>query len=710
MWYGAAYYPEHWPEERWAADARLMKLAGFNVVRLGEFAWCRMEPEADRFEFDWLDRAIDALSGEGIRVLLGTPTAGPPSWLVNAPSPHLDCRMVYEDGARWQFGGRSLCCVNHPRFIERSVRIADAMGQRYARHPAVMGWQLDNELGMYGVRCRCLHCVAKFRRWLRNKYGDIAELNRRLGTVFGGGEFRGFDDVPLPNMSQDLHNPGLLLDSQRFFSESNADYLAAQARALRAAGADQPITHNVCHMFGGGRRLDEHLLFEALDVAGWDCYPQQFAVDPAPATLGLLHAVTRGFKDRPYWMLEQQSGAPFGMPADDPRRIRLWAWQSLAHGAEMILFFRWRTCRFGGEQYWRGILDHSGAPNPRYEAIAGIGRQLRELEGRLDGLRHTSRAAILLDYESCESFALGATQGGPRLDYRKHAESCYEALRCRGIGTDVVYALPDPGRYELVVAPALRLMDAERAQQLRGFVERGGTLVGTICTATLTRDHVAPTEPVPWRLDDVFGVRRVEWSGLGQLATPPKERLGEDAAVWEELGSPEEIPIIGTPGPLQGQYTARVWCDHLESTTADVWARFAAGSPPGAAPAITCNHYGKGRAVYVAAVVDQPLLNQLIAALIEPPADAPVADNEQVEIIRRESRSECVYFILNHGHESARVILPAGFELLLPRVPSGAPLELLPYDVAIAAACGKPEKREVRNQRSAVRQESTGNK
>lgn len=687
MWYGAAYYPEHWPEKRWARDAELMVAAGFNVVRLAEFAWCRLEPEPDTYTFDWLDRAIATLQDAGLQVLLGTPTAGPPAWLVHAPSLALECRMVYEQGGRWQFGGRSLCCVNHPHFIERSRRIAVAMANRYAAHPAVMGWQLDNELGMYGVRCHCPSCEAGFRDWLARKYVDVATLNKRLGMVFGGGEFRSFADVPFPRRGQDLHNPGLLLDSQRFLSDSNVAYLAMQAAALRAAGVTQPITHNVCHMFGSAGAIDTAALFEPLDVAAWDNYPQQFGTDPAPATLGLLHSIARSYKKRPYWMLEQQSGAPFGMPADDPRRIRLWAWQSLAHGAELILFFRWRTCTFGGEQYWRGILDHDGDENGRYAMVQRLGKELERLTPRLAPARarRVSAAAIWLDHDNIESLGFTASVGAPRLDYRGHAETYYAALAGLGHVPDVVHAPPAPGACALLVVPACRLLGPDEAGQLRAFVEHGGTLVAGIGLAGLNRDHVAPTEPLPWLLDDVFGVRRIEWSALGRVTTPPKERLGEDADAWNHLGGPDTVPVVAEAGPLQGTYSARIWCDHLRPTTAEVLARFAHGSPAANSPAVTLNRFGQGRAVYVAAVMDAALLSRLMAELIDVAVEQPASDRADVEVVTCSGAAGHLCFVLNHGAAPADVRLPRPYDDLISGTTVETILTLAPYDVAVLA-------------------------
>lgn len=687
MWYGAAYYPEHWPEERWATDARLMREAGLNVVRLGEFAWAKMEPEENRFDFDWLDRVIGILQKEGISVLLGTPTAGPPAWLVNADDPARDCRQVYEGGLRWQFGGRSMCCVNHPRFIERSGRIAGALGEHFARHPAVMGFQIDNEVGMYGTRCYCDICHQKFRDWMRRKYGSIKAVNERLGTIFGGGLFRDFPHIPIPRIGQDLHNPGLILDSQRFFSESNAAYLRLQAEALRATGVRTPITTNVCHMASGWSGFDENALFQSLDVAGWDCYPQQFAVNPEPATMGLLHTMARAYKQKSYWMLEQQSGGPFGMAADDTRRIRLWTWQSIAHGAAMILYFRWRTCRFGGEQYWRGILDHDGRLNARYEIIARTGAEIRRLEANLSGITRRRDAAILMDFDTCQSFHLN--HANSRIKYRNQAEACFAALQRLGCGADVVFKPPDPGRYRLLVAPALRIMDPDWAERLRRFVEQGGILVATICTASLNRDHVVPAEPVPWKLTDLFGVHRVEWSNLSGVAAPPKERLGEDASAWKHLQRAGTVPVVAADGPLAGQYAADTWCDHLEVEGAEVevLARFAAGSPAGGAPAVTCHRFGSGRAVYVAASMEAKLNERLMEWLLGRLAAAPRAESDRVEIVPAEQNSRRLYFILNHGAAAARVTLPPGARDLSNDVSLGSELVLESYDIRIVA-CG----------------------
>ncbi len=680
MLYGAAYYPEHWPEECWAVDASRMRQAGLNLVRLGEFAWGKFEPEENKFDFTWIDRAIDILQKEGIAILIGTPTAGPPSWLVNSPTVEQDCRMVYENVGRWQFGGRSLCCVNHPRFIDRSRRIAIELGKHFSNHPNVVGFQIDNELGMYGTRCYCDHCNEAFRSWIRKKYNHIEELNQRLGLVFGSSWFRNFDEVQLPRLSQDMQNPSLVLDSQRFFSESNVKYVEIQAEALRNSGVRQPITTNICHMFGSPATIDNFKLFKNLDIVGWDCYPQQFAHDPPHPLLGFLHTIARSLKRKPYWMLEQQSGSPFGMAANDPLRIRLWTWQSVAHGARMILYFRWRTCLFGGEQYWRGILDHDNRPNERYRIVAQTGKELHKLKPLLQNLEYPADAAIFLDYESAESWSLNPCS--QKFSYRSHAESYFSALIKLGLRVDVVFEPPSIDQYRILIIPGLRLINESWIPQLRKFVEAGGTLIATVCTASLTRDHVASLgKCTPLGLTDVFGVERFEWSNLSGVTSPPKERLGEDSSAWANLNEVGKIPVIVDSGPFAGTYEADTWCDHLRCVGAKVIGRFGRGSVASDCPAITLNNFGKGKAVYVATIVDHHLLDSLVNSLVQRPANTPVADTDSVEIVPCRLKGKVAYFILNHGSTNATVQLPAAMTDMVSDKMLDKSVTLAAYDV-----------------------------
>ncbi len=282
-------------------------------------------------------------------------------------------------------------------------------------------------------------------------------------------------------------------------------------------------------MLSGGRdgndALDGHELFPELDVAGWDCYPQQFAAHPPAAQLGMLHTIARGYRQQRYWMLEQQSGSPMGMVADDPRRIRLWSWQSVAHGASLLLYFNWRTFPFGHEQYWRGILDHDGEPGRRFEVVRRTAAEIRALNPWLARLEWRNRAAIFFDHDSATSLSLAPPGAG--LSMREEGQRWFSALTRHGLGADAVF---DPGLfsgYEIVVTPLCRMGDPRLAEALREFVRRGGTWVATPLVSSLNRDHVALAERPPYWLREVLGVERVEWGSLSALAGKPKELRSE---------------------------------------------------------------------------------------------------------------------------------------------------------------------------------------
>ena len=274
--FGVDYYPEHWGEVRWPFDADLMRQAGINTVRLAEFAWSRLEPSRDSFDFSWLDRAIDILAARDISVILGTPTAAPPAWLVDE---HPEILPVNEDGQRAGFGMRRHYCPTQPIFHEATRRVVTAMARHYAAHPAVIAWQTDNELGntANGGRCYCSCCKDAFHKWLWRRYGSLEELNRRWGTVFWSQEYSAWDQIPLPMRNVrsgapgSAHNPALYLDFARFSSDSWVRYQQVQVSILRAVCQNHTITHNMMGLFP---LVDAAALAHDLDIVSWDNYSQ----------------------------------------------------------------------------------------------------------------------------------------------------------------------------------------------------------------------------------------------------------------------------------------------------------------------------------------------------------------------------------------------------------------------------------------------------
>ncbi len=634
FYFGVDYYPEQWPEAQWAEDARLMDDAGFNVVRLAEFAWAKMEPREGQYDFSWLDRTIDILGAHGIEIVLGTPTASPPPWLMARAS---DLFLVREDGQRATFGNRREYCPNSPAYHDHTRRIVAQMAEHYANHPAVIGWQIDNE---FGQRCYCPTCAGAFRDWLRDRYGSLDVVNRSWGTSFWSHVYTAWDQIPLPLASGRAPNPGLALDFYRFASDSYVAYQQIQLNLLREKCPGHFVTHNFMGL--GYDRIDYFDLARELDFVSWDNYPRGYwALEPTvdPHLTGLSADTMRGLKHRNVWVMEQQAG-PSGWEtvgmAPRPGELRLWAYQAIAHGADAILFFRWRTARFGTEEYWHGILDHHGVPGRRYDEIARMGMEIKRSRDQLEGSEVRSSVALLLSYDS--RFAFQIQGNNPGFSYSRHFYHIYSALRKHHVSVDVVAPGDDLSGYDLVVAPALHVLSRATAERLKQFVEMGGVLVVTSRSGVKDEANAVVNQPLPGLLADLCGVEVEEYDSL------PKD-AHKDLAFGP-----------GARGP-SGSAHASLWCDVLGSHGADVVARYTEGYYAGR-PAITMNQVGQGRAVYVGTLGDPSLYAALAPWLLDLAQVEPVlAAPPGVEVAERWRADQRLLFLLNHTSEEREVAL-----------------------------------------------------
>jgi beta-galactosidase len=352
---GVDYYPEHWERKRWETDARLMEKAGFNVVRLAEFAWGFMEPEEGRYEFEWLDDALATLGKHGISAILGTPTGVMPAWCARK---YPETLAMQENGQRYIWGVRKNNCFTSGTYRLLSERITRAMAEHFANNPNVIGWQTDNEFGhpvYYYETCR-----KTFHEWLRRKYGSLDDLNRAWGSHFWGHIYRDWDEITIPaNFAQ--YNPSACLDWQRHFSWLNVRFQRDQVGILRKLCPAHFITHNFMGLFSD---LNYYDLAEDLDHVSWDNYP----IWGAPGIRYNSSAAAdlmRGLKRKNFWIMEQTAGpGGWGSFGRNPRpgEIRNVTYQQLARGADGMIWFRWRTCTAGREQYWHGLLGHDGRP------------------------------------------------------------------------------------------------------------------------------------------------------------------------------------------------------------------------------------------------------------------------------------------------------------------------------------------------------------
>jgi beta-galactosidase len=636
FYFGVDYYPEHWPEERWPKDARLMAQAGVNVVRLAEFAWSYLEPQPDRFDFRWLDRALEVLQAHGIRAVLGTPTASPPPWVM-AMLP--DAYRVLESGQRQTYGNRREYCPTHPGYRERGRTVTRAMAEHYADHPAVIGWQVDNELG---GRCYCPLCQAHFQIWLQEKYASLDGLNSAWGTAFWSHVYTEWSQVPVPLETGDVPNPGLDLDYRRFMSDAYVRFQQEQVDVLRQLCPNHFVTHNF--MGFGFDQIDYFDLAQPLDVVAWDNYPRGYwdmrlGVDPSSVALSC--DTMRGLKGKNVWVMEQQAG-PSGWqtvgPAPRPGELRLWTYQAIAHGADAIVYFRWRTARFGTEQFWHGVLDHHGQPGRRYRELQAIGAELKQVGEVLLGAQSRPRAAMILSYDS--RFAFQGQANHRDFQYPGLFCSYYAALHRRNVGVDILPPTVDLGQYDLVIAPALYVLGQEAADNLRHYVHSGGTLLVTARSGVKDEANATVNAPLPGLLAEICGVKVDEYDALPADVSVP--------LAWEKGGLASDAPDAH----------AWLWCDILTPASAQVVARYQ-GQFYSNRAAITLNQFGQGQAVYVGTIGDAVLHDTMVEWLVRATSLSPALSTpDGVEAVERWKEGRRLLFLLNHADQAREVALP----------------------------------------------------
>jgi len=657
---GVCYYPEHWPQDRWPIDAQMMRDAGITVVRIGEFAWQRMEPAEGKFAWGWLDEAIAVLSRMDLQVVLGTPTAAPPAWLTHD---YPDALPVDAEGRVRNSGARRHYCPTSPTYRRHSERIVRALAERYGRHPAVIGWQIDNEFGCHATaRCYCDQCLIAFRDWLKRRYGTLDALNAAWGAIFWSQAYSRWEEIRLPNLTPTGPNPSHVLDYDRFASETTVAYQQMQIDLLRQHTAAQFITTNT---LGNFEDLDYHALARPLDFIAWDSYPTGyaeaqgetlylpdkpgcvFAYDVGdPYLTGFCHAQARGFKQASFWVMEQQCGSINWSRYNTtvrPGTVRLWTWHALAAGAEVVVYFRWRPGRFGFEQHHSGLLHHDASPAGGYNELLKM-KDERAIMAEISAHSTTAEIALLLDYEN-----LWAIQIQPHrhdLTYFRHLFVFYRACEKLGIPIDVVAPDADLARYRIVVAPSAFLAHQTLADRLSGYANAGGTVLLGVRSGFKTPANLVTDQPLPGVLRDLVGATVADWGSL-----PPG--VGFDLVT--------DLP--GLAGP------ASFWAESLAAAPdTAVLARYVDGPYAGQA-ALTARPVGAGRALYLGWYPTEAQASALMTHLAAQAGVTPLADELPAGVIA--ARRGPYTLLLNFTDEAQMVQV------------SGKPLEIDPRDIRV---------------------------
>lgn len=658
MYFGAAWYPEHWPEERWPEDIRLMREADMNVIRIAEFAWSSMEPTEGHYEFDWLERAIALLADNGMAVVLGTPTAAPPSWLTHY---HPDTLATEANGRPAQHGNRCHYSPTSPTYHKYARRIVEQMAKRFGQDARIVGWQIDNEYSRVDYSDST---ERQFQQYLKEQYKTVDALNTHWSTAYWSQSYTDFNEIPIPIGP---HNPGLMLAFRRFITHVWVEFQKSQVDSIRMySRPEQWVTHNFMGWFDG---FDQYVVSEDLDFAAWDWYIGTGHHDYRRT--GAAHDLTRGLKRKNFWVMETQPGNVNWSEVNNTLNkgeARCMAWHAVAHGADAFLYWQWRSAPGGQEQLHGSLIGADGRPRPFFTETQQIGREFAAAADALKDTTPRNEVAFLHSYDA--RWSLNAQRHHRDFDPVAHFLHYYQFFAARNIGVDVLSAEADLSGYKLVVAPALAVLSEAAAQELTRFVtEQGGTLVLTIrCAQKDVHNALFPAlQPGPLR--EIAGAEVEEYYAL-DAPVPVRARLAS---------------------PLAGE--SRVWAERLRPLGNDtqVLAQFGIGNGwLDDGPAVTLHPAGShgGQVVMVGAWFNNELQSDLtdwvlgLANVTPAPLKAP----QGVEVARRVGpEGRAVTCVINHNREEVRVPLPSPCQDLLTGETFDGWLSLSPYGVRIFA-------------------------
>ena len=647
---GTAWYPEQWPESRWEADLKLMEDAHIKMVRVAEFSWSRLEPSEGHYDLDWLDRAITAAAKHHIVTVVGTPTATPPAWLT---AKYPETLRIEPNGQRVTHGNRAHASVASDLYLDFCRKIAEEMAKRFGHNPNVAGWQIDNEYG-YALMSYDEPTKRKFQKWLKGKYKSLDELNSAWTTAYWSQTYDAWQEIPIP---QPGHNPGLLLEWKRFVTESWNKYQKNQIEVIRKyAEPRQFITGNFMGFFDG---FDHYEISVPLTFASWDDYVGTGHLDRD--FNGLTHDLTRGFKRENFWVMETQPGDVNWSSVNNflnKGEVRAMAWQAVAHGADAIGYWQWRSALNGQEQYHGSLLGADGTPLPLYEEIRQLGQDFEKAQAVLVGTRPRAEVALLYSYDS--HWAIQFQKHTQKYDDIGLLKSYYRNLRKISQAMDVVSADAPLDAYKLVVAPSLNVIPKERAEHLLAYARAGGHLVLGPRSGMKDEHNELLPQRQPGYLVDALGGRVEQYYALEKNFPVEGEWGSGEASIWAE-----QLQTKGDGAKVLMRYgKANGWLDNQ--------------------PAIISSRYGKGTISYIGAVLDEKLMATAAEWMTKQAGVKPILESvpDGVEVSLRTSGDRKTIVLINFSQESQTVTLPKAMKQVLAGS-SGVSVTLAGYGVEV---------------------------
>ncbi|MBD0418478.1 beta-galactosidase [Streptomyces sp. TRM S81-3] len=653
--FGADYNPEQWPREVWEEDVRLMREAGVNIVSVAIFSWARIQPGPGTWDFAWLDEVMDLLHENGIGVDLATATASPPPWLTTA---HPEILPVTDRGETVWPGARQHWRPTSPVFREHALRLVRELATRYAGHPALVAWHVNNELGCHNVYDYSDDAARAFREWLRARYTTLDALNHAWGTAFWSQRYSDWEQILPPRLAASHPNPTQQLDFKRFSSDALKDHLRAEREILRELTPGVPVTTNFMVM-PGTKGMNYADWADEVDFVANDHYvvPRPQDRDELSFSANLTSGIAGG---RPWFLMEHSTSAVNWQPVNLAKRPGELARDSLlhvAHGADAVCFFQWRQSAAGAEKYHSAMVPHAGADSDLFRAVTALGGTLRALAPVAGAEREPAEVGILFDWES---WWASEQDSHPTslLDYHQEALDWYSALLALGIRADVVTTRSDLSRHRVLIAPVLHLVPAELAKDLTRYAEQGGHLVTTYFSGVVDENDHVWLGGYPGALRDLLGIRVEEFGPL-------------------PAGQTVELDDATTGG---------LWTDRITTTApeTEVLARYRTGVHAGR-PAVTRRPTGGGSAAYVSTRLGVDGLTSLLPRLLAPAgvrSELPAEVRGLVEATVRRGPGGRFLFLVNRTDDPVTVPGTTG-EVLVGSTGADGAVALGPRDVAV---------------------------
>lgn len=625
---GVDYYPEQWDRTIWESDAELMAKTGVKTVRLAEYAWSWLEPKDGEFDFHLLDDAMRLFSRFGIQVMICVPVNRPPVWLYKE---HPEIIRNGPDGKPLQTSIRSRRCINSPVFMTYAKRLTEQLVRRYGVDPNVCAWQIDNELEAYP--CTCDECQSQFRAWLLDKYDSIENINAVFGASVWSGNYSDISQVELPAAYLlEWQNPALCLEYSRFCSDSLQKYIKELVITIKREAPKAKITTNTKF---SENTPDFYKLFSELDFVSCDDQPPQ-------GTSGGESACSRAFeldlmrciKGKGFTVIEQLSGPSGNLlpmsPTTKPGQLSGHSLQAIAHGADSILHFRWRTAVTGAEMFRHGLIGHNNAPGRRFYEFSELCKAIEKL-GVLDTTEIVADAAVIYSPDNERAFKIQPQSEG--FSYMDQLRYFHAAFSRYGANVDVVPPNADLSGYKAVVAPAMFVYNKAAAENLYRYVINGGTLIMTNRSGVKDSNNNCIVDTLP----TVF-----------------KELIGAEVAEYDPIGR-EEQTIADFAG---NKFKCRQWCDILRLTTAKAYAEYQDNFYK-CCPAVTMNRYCSGVAYYVGTVCEMDFYESFVSNIMRQTGIPRLKGlPEGVEVTTRTNGLDDFICFFNNSEESAVISLP----------------------------------------------------